>query len=294
MTDKHVLIRDTDAWDSIELILVSAVASILCIRGYLAVAGYPRLGGEILHIAHMLWGGLFMLAAAVLLLVYWNPSMRRFSALLAGIGFGTFIDELGKFITHDADYFYKPAVAMIYVMLVLLFLVARSLLGSRPLSAEERTINAELRGSMPEGRASLGTRINGYFTLRERLNGAYRRLVLSRWFTRALVAGFIAVGLAGLIIIVIYVVMRSRGSVGVSTALMIASAGSFVCIWIGIARLPAGRLRAYIWFKRSVLVNIYFTQVFMFYRSQFAALWGLLANVLIYTALLYTISREEM
>lgn len=52
------------------------------------------------HIAHVLWGGLLGAVAAVLLLFIWRgPNVICVGSLLAGIGFGLFIDEVGKFIT---------------------------------------------------------------------------------------------------------------------------------------------------------------------------------------------------
>ena len=50
------------------------------------------------------------------------------SALLAGIGAGLFIDEVGKFLTTTNDYFYAPAAPIIYgsiMLLVLLWLIVR-------------------------------------------------------------------------------------------------------------------------------------------------------------------------
>src|SRR5256885_9589031 len=120
-------IRNLDAGKLLETFLVSAVAAFLGVRFFLGVTGYPRLGGGGLHIAHMLWGGTLMVAGVLLLLSYLGERVRRAAAVIAGLGFGLFIDELGKFITSDNDYFYRPAIALIYVVFVLLFLWWRSL-----------------------------------------------------------------------------------------------------------------------------------------------------------------------
>src|SRR6266568_7898895 len=110
-----------------ELFLVAAIASLLLIRGGLALSGFPQVGGGGLHIAHMLWGGLLMLVSLLLLLGFIGRRTLHMAALVSGIGFGTFIDELGKFITSDNDYFFRPAIAVVYVIFVLLFLALRTL-----------------------------------------------------------------------------------------------------------------------------------------------------------------------
>src|SRR2546427_6027103 len=120
-------IRNLDAGKLLESFLVSAVAAFLGVRFFLGVTAYPRLGGGGLHIAHMLWGGTLMVAAVLLLLSNLGQRIRRAAAVVAGLGFGLFIDELGKFITSDNNYFYRPAIALIYVVFVLLFLWWRSL-----------------------------------------------------------------------------------------------------------------------------------------------------------------------
>ena len=64
------LVRNSAAGELLELFLVAAVASVLAIRAFLAATGYPQLGGDGLHIAHMLWGGGLMLVALLLLFTF--------------------------------------------------------------------------------------------------------------------------------------------------------------------------------------------------------------------------------
>ncbi|HEV2147833.1 MAG TPA: hypothetical protein VGR37_10560 [Longimicrobiaceae bacterium] len=141
MKGRKQLIRDFRAGQYLDLFLVSAVSAILGIRLFLHLAGYPQVGGESLHIAHMLWGGLLMCAALILLLSYLGQRSHQVAALLGGVGFGTFIDEVGKFVTQDNDYFYQPAVALIYVSFVLVYLATRSIHQRRP-TPDEYLVNA--------------------------------------------------------------------------------------------------------------------------------------------------------
>jgi hypothetical protein len=76
-----------------------------------------------LHIAHLLWGGLALVVAALLMLVYASPSVNRIGAILAGLGIGLFIDEVGKFITSDNNYFFRAAAPIIYVCFLAVALV---------------------------------------------------------------------------------------------------------------------------------------------------------------------------
>jgi hypothetical protein len=122
--------------------LVSAVVMILVIRLQLWATNYPQLGGGKLHIAHLLWGGLFMLIAVGLLVSFVGRSARLPAAILGGIGFGFFIDELGKFVTSDNDYFFQPAAAIIYLIFIGLYLFTRWMQRSRGLSEREYLVNA--------------------------------------------------------------------------------------------------------------------------------------------------------
>jgi hypothetical protein len=126
----------------LETFFIASVTSVLVIRAFLASTGYPQLGGHGLHIAHLLWGGLLMLIALVLLLAFIGRHLQSSAALLGGIGFGTFIDELGKFITSDNNYFFQPAIPLIYMIFVLLFLCFRELERQPPASERAYLANA--------------------------------------------------------------------------------------------------------------------------------------------------------
>jgi hypothetical protein len=134
--------RDAEGLIHVEVFLVSAVATVLATRAFLALAGWPRLGGGGLHVAHMLWGGLGLATALIAVLVTLGRGPRTPAATLGGAGFGLFIDEVGKFVTRDHDYFYRPAVALMYGVFVLLFFAAQRALKGRALTDDERLANA--------------------------------------------------------------------------------------------------------------------------------------------------------
>ena len=135
-------VRNMEAENLLEMFLVSAISTFLLIRFYLQIAGYPQLTSGPLHIAHVLWGGFFMLAALVLVLGFLGGSVQRFAAVLGGAGFGAFIDELGKFITSDHNYFFQPTVALVYIIFILLYLVFRYMSRFQSLSGQESLVNA--------------------------------------------------------------------------------------------------------------------------------------------------------
>src|SRR5262249_50838242 len=131
---------------------VTAIVTELCIRTQLWLTHYPQLGGHGLHIAHLLWGGLFMVIALAILLSFLGRGARQAAAIVAGVGFGFFIDELGKFITADNNYFYKPAAGIIYLIFIALYLSSRAFQHYRGLNEAEKVRNAiELIGEATQG-----------------------------------------------------------------------------------------------------------------------------------------------
>jgi hypothetical protein len=126
----------------VDLFLITAVLTVLALRVYLAAAHYPQLGGNGLHIAHVLWGGLLMVVAIGMLLSLLTWQWQLAASAIGGAGFGLFIDELGKFLTSDNNYFFKPTASLIYALFVVLFLMARETRHFRKLTPRENLVNA--------------------------------------------------------------------------------------------------------------------------------------------------------
>lgn len=113
------LVQRRRAGDYLLLTLLSFAFSVGATRLFLDLTGYPQLGNGTLHIAHVLWGGIFLFAASLLPIIYVNEWIVGLAGLLSGFGVGLFIDEVGKFITQTNDYFYPSAAPIIYVLFLL-------------------------------------------------------------------------------------------------------------------------------------------------------------------------------
>ncbi len=142
MEKRDTFIRNVHLGQLLENFLIAAVSSILIIRFFLAVTGYPQISNETFHIAHMLWGGFLLMIALVLTLSFLGNRVLRIASIVGGIGFGVFIDELGKFITSDNDYFFEPTVAIIYFVFLALAFTFHYLERHRPLTEKEYVMNA--------------------------------------------------------------------------------------------------------------------------------------------------------
>jgi hypothetical protein len=103
--------------------LLTSVATVILVRLFLYLTGYPQIGSGTLHIAHVLWGGLILYIAAILPLIYLNPRLHMVGAVLSGLGVGLFIDEVGKFITRQYDYFFPAAAPIIYIFFLLVVIL---------------------------------------------------------------------------------------------------------------------------------------------------------------------------
>lgn len=138
----HFFYRNIRARDQLEIFLLTSIGTVLIIRAFLHFTGYWQLGGSGLHIAHVLWGGLLLASGSVLSFAFLGLRIQRLAAFVSGVGFGFFIDEIGKLITSDNDYFFRPAVGIIYAIFVIMYLTFNFLSRERRLSSREYQLNA--------------------------------------------------------------------------------------------------------------------------------------------------------
>jgi hypothetical protein len=255
-------LRNFDAGRHVESFLTAAVAAVLLIRFVLRITDFPQLGGGHLHVGHVLWGGIMMTASMLILLSYLDRGSVELAAILGGIGFGTFIDEVGKFVTKDNDYFFRPSIAVIYVAFILVFLAARAIRSRGAYARAEYQANAfrilteaSLRGLDTERRAqalhdferagddALANEVKALLhtraavrtarqrrlsRLRRQLINAYRRLTQLPGFTTTVIAFFVIqlVGKAVLVAVLIFV--RGLGEVSLADMRYIGSLASRV------------------------------------------------------------------
>jgi len=324
--------RNIEIKSLLDTLLVSAIATILIIRLELWATNYPRLGGGKLHIAHLLWGGLAMLVAIVLLLSFLGRGRRHAAAFIGGVGFGFFIDELGKFITSDNDYFFKPAAGIIYIVFICLFLVVRSLAWRHRFTPEEYLANAIVlladvadrdlserdrdRVRILLARAPASDPIveplqavldrldcrperapGPVVRFGRRLRAWYFELIRRPWFPPVLVGVFVvstAVTVAQVAINAGRVVDRHQHLHVITGGGIAFSVVACALVGLGLIALRReGRLAAYRWFDYALMVEIFFTEVFAFLENQFGAVFGLLFDLALLLTLRAMIHAEE-
>ena len=247
--------------------------------------------------------------------------------MFGGAGFGWFIDELGKFITQDVNYFFQPTIALIYITFMVMYLVFRSIQG-RPFGPEEAVLNAlEALKSASLGRLDETTRQASLALLHEtgasgsiaehvatvlgdvpalppREPGRFERWAMGgraryRAFTEkavfAKIISTILVLMAVAKVLAVFALADDHSVIRgvVEWASVVSSLLAGVFIVIGAVVLHRSRLRAYVWFDRGLLVEILLTQVFVFAQQQLAGVVGLTINIVLWVMVRSAVRAER-
>ena len=126
------LTKRENAADLILVLMISALVTLLVTRYFLQLFGWPTISFGVWHIAHANWGGMLMVIGSILMLVFHGEKIRKTAAIISGMGWGLFIDEVGKYITKDNDYWFQPAIIIIYISFIILYLIYRHLENNQP------------------------------------------------------------------------------------------------------------------------------------------------------------------
>jgi len=296
-------------------------------RAFLAATGYPQLGGGGLHVAHVLWGGLLMALGFVVLLSFVGPAVRPLGALLGGVGFGLFVDEIGKFVTSDNDYFYEPTAALIYVVVVGLVLVAEALHGRTPhrpveylAAAADHAVSGLAGGFTPRTRAQAHRLLaragdeHGAPEVEALLNAVDDDpselpnpiAAVSAWLVRAsartVSARFVPQATVAVLLLTASGTL-ARGLVAwgkgadlgwwVIGGVVAGASVTTVLAVRGLVLVRRDRHAGYVLFRRAVLVSLLVTQVFVFRLEQWAAVTGLLLDLLVLTLVAAELDQLE-
>jgi len=324
LTDKFV--PDLESVNLLEYFLISAVCSVLGIRMFLQLTSFPQLGGAGLHIAHMLWGGLLMLAAIVVFASFINSQSKVLASILGGLGFGAFIDELGKFVTADNNYFYKPTIGFIYIIFICIFLFIRWLSSTTKHSPKTYLANA-IEGlkelvimdlDTQEQKRSLNylrksdkddpvvkmlyqtiqiaqakkKEASLYGRLRYKVFEWYKNASHVKIISKVLVGVFILASGINLLSAIIDFVQQS-GTPFVITGALISAIAVALLVLVGVRfYLKKDRLKSYLFLQRATLVAIFISQFFLFIQNQLAGLAFLAVFVSVYLILKYAIRAE--
>lgn len=323
----RLLIQNLDGIILRENFLIASIVTIFVIRIFLKLTNYPQLsGGENLHIAHLLWGGFFMALALLLLFSFVGRRITGLASILGGIGFGAFIDELGKFITQDNNYFFQPTVALLYIIFILIYSTSKLLENSAVISSKEYLVNslrmvteavindldeeekkkALLYLGKSDPRDPLVKALKTFFTeiqsvpvpppsilnkVRHYIFTFYLRLTRSMIISKLLVAILLIQSLSSVVFLG-FDFQTSQSLSFIQTGELISSILSTAIVLIGIVFLRKSKERGFRLFKIAIFISLLLTQFFTFYTEQFRALFWLASNLILLTIVDYSLDKD--
>ena len=331
MFKKLHLVHNLRASIYLETLLASSAITVVIIRYFLVLSGYPQLGdNQTLHIAHMLWGGFIMMGVILFFLSFFGRHIHMISAILGGIGFGIFIDELGKFITTNNNYFFQPAIPIMYFIFIFLFLIGRHILCSREPSANDYLINSIQMiqdGFINTKDREFYEHIEYLLKKAGRKNPSVKQLhqlvqvqldslpdtqidyhfakIIENWYQKLLQRKVVE-----LMVIIFFVLLTAFNSYNILQPLFNNSLFSFtdfsmleqleflsviIIAFItlgGIIEFIFSRLHAYKTLELSVYLNLYLLQIFIFYNNQLNGIFILSISLITLLILKYLIKME--
>lgn len=326
----RLVVTVLDGAGYVQLLAVIGITTVLITRAYLALTGYPQVGAGTLHIAHVLWGGLLMLAGLVSALLFAGRNARVWTAILGGVGLGLFVDEVGKFVTRKNDYFFRPAAAIIYLVFASLLLFTSLVRRQRSIDPAQRLAHAaqiassglisglthnqrdaarELVADRHDDAGRAVRQLLDVAATRERpaLIEQLRRpaamaarLAERRWFTTIVIALFV---LSRIAVSIVFATQALRVAAGhhldpaTDDGAVIASAvtrtAATILALIGASHWRRDRGSAYRWFNAAVLVDLLLTQIFAFDDSQFRAIAELPFDLLVWALVSYRLRHDH-
>ena len=303
-----------------ELFIITAALTIFLTRLYLHITGYPAIDNGVIHIAHAVWGGILMMVGYAFLLKFFGFRMHQFASLIGGIGFGLFIDELGKFITHNNDYFFARAISLIYLIFVGMIIWSWNT-HRRKLSEKEYLLyalsimqDAVMEGGVDEAKRDQALKylrrcnqsesmvVQAMKTLAvlkittvkppdywEKLKNSFdnilSRFVTARYTEFLIDMLFIIKAIATPIIIVTVLLGEPLFDTDLAILQLIATGVACGFVAAGVVKLRFSKVKAYELFIKSLLIDIFITQTFLFYRVEFSGLILLAFNIFLYIVL---------
>ena len=263
-----------------------------------------------------------------LLSVFLNKEVKNFASIIGGVGFGAFIDELGKFITNDNNYFYQPTIAIIYVIFVLFFLGARAVEKYFKFTKEEYAVNAiettkqalihdldieekkkaltyyhksdkdnpivKVMLSLLQDSVALPSRKpNIFHEIRNFAKKTYLITIHSPLFAVILITFFVITSIINFIG-AFYDFSKAQTFSEWGQLIFSLVSGLFVLIGIYFLRYKKSRKISYQMFKLAILISIFLIQFFRFLEEQLSAITGLFLNLIILSVLQYLIYEENL
>jgi hypothetical protein len=291
------------------------------------ITDYPQLQGAGLHIAHLLWGGFFMLIALLLLFSFVGRGVLTMSSILGGIGFGAFIDELGKFITSDNNYFFQPTIALLYLVFIMIYLISKLITNRRNVSQKEYLINSlemvsdavlndldtdeKKRALIYLKKCDQENALVIFLTtfikkvdsipvarpsiivrIKHALSTLYFRGANLILVTRMVVTILLIQAVLDIYSAITVIIFRPSVSVG-EVGILASSSVAALLVITGLLIFPSSKLNAFKFFKIAILFSLLVTQFFTFYQEQFRALVGFAMNVILLAVIDYTIDKES-